>query len=298
MLVQAAAMTDEGTLEHRGHKVWWGRAGESKPNDRAPLLTVHGGPGICHDCLEPLADLGADRDVLFYDQYGCGRSDRAADPDEYDIELFVDELATVREELAPGEVHLYAHSYGGPLLLEYMLQRQPEGVLSLTLSNTFPSTQALSKGWDRRLDELSTEHSEALRSGPANDPEAFSAGLQEFMGRFILPGAPPEALIRSQQHSGAEVYERMHGASWFEPNGRWSKWDATSKLEIIDVSTLVIGGTRDQCVPELAEALAGGIQGAELVVLEAAHLPFFESPDEYLGLIRDFLARAERRRRH
>ena len=290
-------MTDEGTLEHRGHRVWWGRADESESTSQAPLLTVHGGPGICHDCLEPLAALGADRPVLFYDQYGCGRSDRAADPAEYDIELFVDELATVREELAPDEVHLYAHSYGGPLLLEYMFQRQPEGVLSLTLSNTFPSTQALENGWDQRLAELSTAHSAALRSGPASDPEAFSAALQEFMARFILPGAPPEALIRSQQHSGAEVYERMHGSSWFEPNGQWSTWDAASKLKMIGVPTFVIGGARDQCVPELAEALAAGIPGAELVVLETAHLPFFESPDEYLGLMRDFLANAEARPR-
>ena len=294
--MKAAGMTDEGTLDHRGHKVWWGRVGESRSDGSAPLLTIHGGPGICHDCLEPLSALSGDRPVLFYDQYGCGRSDRAADPDDYDVELFVDEIAAVRQELALDQVHLYAHSYGGPVLLEYMLRRQPVGVLSLTLSNTFPSTQALARGWDRRLDELPRHHSDALRSGPTGDGDAFAAALQEFMTRFILPGAPPDPLIRSQQHSGAEVYQRMHGSSWFEPDGQWSTWDATTRLAMIDVPTLVIGGTRDQCVPELAEALAAGIPGAEHVVLDTAHLPFFESPDDYLQVIQDFLARADEKR--
>jgi len=240
-----------------------------------------------------LTALSEDRSVFFYDQYGCGRSDRAVDPGEYDIELFVDELAAVREELGLQAVHLYAHSYGGPLLLEYMLRRQPEGVLSLTLSNTFPSTHGLARGWDRRLGELSAEHGDALRAGPSS--EGYGVALHEFMTRFILPTSPPDSLMRSQQHSGGEVYERMHGSSWFEPDGQWSTWDATSRLAMINVPTFVIGGTRDQCVPELAEALAAGIPDAELVVLEAAHLPFFEVPDQYLGLIRDFLARVEAR---
>lgn len=286
----AAKMAIEGTLEHRGHAVWWGRAGEASSDNAAPLLTVHGGPGICHDCLEPLAELAADRPVYFYDQYGCGRSDRAVEAGEYDVELFVDELATVREELGLNDVHLYAHSYGGPLLLEYMLRRQPEGVLSLTLSNTFASTRDLARGWSRRLSELPVESGEALRAGPSN--EAYAQGLHEFITRFVLPGSPPEPLMRSQQHSGGEVYERMHGSSWFEPNGEWSAWDSTSRLHMIKVPTLVIGGTRDQCVPQLAEALAAGIPHAELVILEAAHLPFYEVADEYLELLRHFLAQS------
>ena len=289
----ATAMIDEGSLDHRGHKVWWGRAGGPPSPGAAPLLTIHGGPGICHDCLEPLAALGRDRRVFFYDQYGCGRSDRAVDVDEYDIELFVDEIAAVREQLGLDEVHLFAHSYGGPLLLEYLLQRQPVGVLSVTLSNTFASVPGLCRGWDRRLAELPVGYGDALRSGPDADPEAFSRALMEFMGRFIYPGPPPEPLVRSQQHSGAEVYGRMHGTSWFNPDGQWSTWDATPRLGEIRMPTLVVAGTRDQCVPELAQELATGIPGAEVVILDAAHLPFFEIPDEYLTLVRGFLARSE-----
>lgn len=75
----AVALSAEGFVEHRGHRVWWGGAGTG---DGVPVLTVHGGPGICHDCLEPLAALADGRRVVFYDQSGYGRSDRAEDPDD------------------------------------------------------------------------------------------------------------------------------------------------------------------------------------------------------------------------
>ena len=277
----------EGTVHHRGHEVWWGATGAG---DGLALLTVHGGPGICHDCLEPLGGLGGSREVVFYDQYGCGRSDRAADPSEYTIELFVEELATVRAQLGLDRVHLYAHSYGGPLALEYLLTR-PSGVASLTLSNSFASVPALAAGWQQRLDELPPDAGRALRGDPAG-PD-YPAALGEFLVRFVLPFPPPEPLIRSQAHSGAEVYERMHGSSWFVPDGAWADWDVVARLGGLDVPTLVIGGTRDQCVPALSEAVAAAVPGAELVIMPTAHLPFYEAPEDYLRLIDDFLVRVE-----
>jgi proline iminopeptidase len=283
----AVAMTSEGFLQHRGHDVWWGEASTAPPS-RLPLLTIHGGPGICHDCLEPLAALGDQRRVIFYDQYGCGRSDRAADPEEYDLDLFVEEIGAVRSALGLDEVHLYAHSYGGPLALAYLLTH-PDGVASLTVSNSFASVPALADGWARRLAELPASTAAVLREGGAGDPEAYGAALGEFLGRFVLPFAPPEPLMRSQQHSGAEVYARMHGSSWFSPDGELADFDVVDRLGEIAVPALVIGGTRDQCVPELSEAMAAGLPQARLAVLETAHLPFFESPEAYLELLAGFL---------
>jgi proline iminopeptidase len=107
----------------------------------------------------------------------------------------------------------------------------------------------------------------------------------------VLPFAPPEPLIRSQMNSGAEVYARMHGSSWFVPDGQWSTWDAGPRLAEIAVPALVVGGERDQCVPALSEALAAGLPNAELAILDSAHLPFYEVPEVYFPLIADFLGR-------
>lgn len=289
----ATAMTRDGLIDHRGHRVWWG-ACEPSLSGGVPLLTVHGGPGICHDCLEPLTTLAAERPVVFYDQYGCGRSDRAADRAEYDVQLFVDELGAVRDALGLERVHLFAHSYGGPIALQYLLSGGDPGVVSLTLSNSFASVPALASGWRRRLAEMPRDAGAALAGSPAADPDAYGAALGEFITRYVLPFPPPEPLIRSQEHSGSDVYERMHGTSWFQPDGAWADWDAIDRLSMINVPTLVIGGTRDQCVPELAMAIGDAMPHADVHILDAAHLPFFEVPDIYFGLIGNFLRSCER----
>jgi pimeloyl-ACP methyl ester carboxylesterase len=71
-----ALKREEGTIEVDGYRVWYSRVGEGG----VPLLTLHGGPGGGHDYLESLEALAADREVVFYDQLGCGRSDRLEDP--------------------------------------------------------------------------------------------------------------------------------------------------------------------------------------------------------------------------
>ena len=65
---------DEGYIEVPGGKVWYRAVGEQ--TDATPLLCLHGGPGFTHYYLEPLEALAEHRRVIFYDQLGCGRSDR------------------------------------------------------------------------------------------------------------------------------------------------------------------------------------------------------------------------------
>jgi pimeloyl-ACP methyl ester carboxylesterase len=69
--------TTEGYIEVPGGQVWYRIAGTDRPG--IPVLCLHGGPGMPHDYLEPLEDLASSRPVIFYDQLGCGRSDRPAD---------------------------------------------------------------------------------------------------------------------------------------------------------------------------------------------------------------------------
>ncbi len=160
----------------------------------------------------------------------------------------------------------------------------------------FASVPALAAGWARRLGELGGEAQLALTGGPAAaGAAAYGDALAQFIDRFVLPLPPPEPMMRAQMHSGAEVYTRMHGSSWFTPDGQWADWDATERLPRLRVATLVVGGVRDQCVPELSEAIHAGIRDSELAVLDTAHLPFFEDPERYLGLVADFIRRADSR---
>ncbi|MEK7248701.1 MAG: alpha/beta fold hydrolase, partial [Chloroflexota bacterium] len=72
----------EGKVQAPGGNVWY-KIGGDGPG--VPLLLLHGGPGAGHDYLEPMATLGDDRPVVFYDQLGCGNSDNPNDTSLWDL---------------------------------------------------------------------------------------------------------------------------------------------------------------------------------------------------------------------
>ncbi len=66
--------------------------------------------------------------------------------------------------------------------------------------------------------------------------------------------------------------------------------DLSARLGEVRAPTLVIAGAHDPATPaEQAEALADGISGADLVVLDAAHLPNVEQAEDLTRTVVNFL---------
>jgi pimeloyl-ACP methyl ester carboxylesterase len=129
----------EGYVSFRGYRTWYETAGDVR--SRAPLVLLHGGPGIPGiSYTQLMRDLADQRPVVRYDQLGCGRSDRPNDPSLWRVQTFLDELTALRDALALDDIHLLGHSWGGMLGIEYLLTR-PHGVRSLVLSSSLFSTQ-------------------------------------------------------------------------------------------------------------------------------------------------------------
>jgi len=62
--------------------------------------------------------------------------------------------------------------------------------------------------------------------------------------------------------------------------------DLRASLGGVTAPTLVVAGTQDEAIPaEHSERIAGGIPGARLVRLEAAHIPMAERPQQVADLI-------------
>jgi L-proline amide hydrolase len=100
----------DGVVEWEGHRTWY-RVDGSLDGRPVPLVALHGGPGVPHDYLEPLADLAAreGRAVVVYDQLGCGESDHLPDrgADFWTVDLFLRELDAVLDHLGiAGTSHL------------------------------------------------------------------------------------------------------------------------------------------------------------------------------------------------
>ena len=290
--------TAEGYIEVPGGRVWYRITGTDRPG--IPVLCLHGGPGMPHDYLEPLADLASSRPVIFYDQLGCGRSDRPADDSLWTTDRFVEELAVVHATLGLERPHLFGNSWGGWLALQYTLDRRP-ALASLILSSSPPSVSR----WIADCAELRAMLDEPVRDvldrheagGYFSCPE-YQWAITQFYRRHVCRQDPwPACLERTFAGMGADVYQTMWGPSEFGPvTGRLRHWDVTGRLAEIQVPTLVTGGRYDEARPTHLAVLARGIRDAELVIFEnSSHLAFIEERRPYLQAVSDFLTRAEAR---
>jgi proline iminopeptidase len=86
----------------------------------APILILHGGPGVPSDYLYPLVDVIPYRSLIFYDQLGSGRSPGPSSLDAYSIEKSLDDLELLIKKLNLRRFHLYGQSFGGILAFEYL----------------------------------------------------------------------------------------------------------------------------------------------------------------------------------
>jgi hypothetical protein len=131
-LEASTVTTTEGFIDVPGGKVWYKRVGRPQA---IPLLVLHGGPGFCHDYLESLEVLGDQREVYFFDQLGCGKSDIPTDDSLWTVDFYVEEVAVVAQALGLERYHLFGNSWGGMLAMAFVLDRQP-ALVSLAVSNS------------------------------------------------------------------------------------------------------------------------------------------------------------------
>src|SRR5262245_24640120 len=167
-----------GFVSVEGGRVWYAVRGTGT---RTPLLVLHGGPGIPHDYLANLDLLGDERPVVFYDQLGCGQSDRPEDPTLWTRERFAREVGAVPTALGLEEVVLYGHSWGSILAVDYLTgvgETRPTGVRGAILAGPALSIPRWIADSRRLIATLPTDVGNAILEGERSgrtDTEAYHA---------------------------------------------------------------------------------------------------------------------------
>jgi proline-specific peptidase len=291
------ATTDSSRLAVPGGMIWYRVVGGGAGT---PIILVHGGPGLMSVYLKPLEALGDERAVIRYDQLGAGYADRTTDTTLFNIPRYVEELDSLRRFLAVGEMHVFGHSWGATLALEYY-RAHPANVASLILaSDALDVASYFAKQVELRAGISGDFHRAAQLqdAGLPYDTTAALAHLREFNTRHLARTVPPgdRDTMRARSNPLPAMY--MMGDKLMNPTGTLKHYDGTVFLKDVRVPVLFLAGESDQSGPEIVERHAALTPGARFVLIPGSgHMLTWDNAAATVAAVSSFLREADRQHR-
>jgi proline iminopeptidase len=232
------------------------------------IVVVHGGPALAHDYMRPEWDqLGTSGRVIYYDQNGCGKSERVP---PYGWRSHVEDLDRLLDSLAPHQHVVLAGSSWGSMLALYYTYQHPERVKALILS-----------GVPLGIVDVPPKSPTPWRPPSRSRLDSVNRGLT------VGPGTPrPPLESRLQQRikeDCADVGAIISMSLGDAPRSR--------QLEKITVPTLVLHGSNpEQMSGDGGPGLAAILPNAKLVTIaDAAHDPWLDQPKVFFAAANSFL---------
>ena len=213
--------------------------------------------------------------AVAWDMPGYGRS---APIEPYNFKGLAQSCITLIEALKCGDVVLVGHSMGGMVAQEVMARR-PELVSKLVLCGTSPSFGKPDGEWQREFI--------VQRTAPLDAGKSMAELAEVLVPQIVGPGSLPEG-VRLATHCmslvPASTYRRALEAL--------VTFDRRANLPLIQIPTLVVAGEHDPNAPpsmmkKMADAIA---RSTYLEMRGIGHLQNLEAPDEFDGLLLNFLA--------
>src|SRR3989344_673692 len=279
-----------GFVKVPGGKIWYQKIGAPKGT---PLVVLHGGPGFPHYPLLPLKALSSDRQVIFYDQLGCGKSDRPKNKTLWKKERFLKELQILVNDLKLKDHYILGQSWGSMLAAEYALT-SPKGLKKIVLSGPFLSTAKWIQDANKLKSKLPKRILRVLekneKAGTTNSKE-YQKAEKEYNHRHLCRINPlPKLMVKSRKEGNLDIYNTMWGPSEFHCTGNLKTADLTKKLHEIKIPVLLTCGKFDEATPETTKFYKTLLPNAQMHVFnKSSHTPHLEETDLYMSTVRKFL---------
>ena len=268
-----------------------------------PVLIVAGGPGDDHVRYHPtFSRLAADHTLVYFDNYGCGRSDRLPRRSDYSIARHADGIEEMRKALGYERVSLFAVSYGTLPALEYTI-RHPERVARLVITDG----QATAAQWQANIDRgnqiLRSQYPETWQKIQALRERGVKSSAPEYQALMGVLEGPmfwldrlghPE-LAKSDDPADRFNPEVYYGIVGDDPEwvvgGTMKGYDPTAAMAKLATPTLIVVGRFDLvATPEVANQIHAALPSSKVVVLErSGHRPWIEDATAYFDLVGAFL---------
>lgn len=241
----------------------------------APLVFLHGFPFGRGAWQKQVDGLRTSYRVIAPDLRGFGESETQPGPTT--MAQYAADVHALLQRLATGPVALIGHSMGGYVALAFVRQF-PKMLRGLVLVSTKAGQDTSEGAAARRVlaDKVRVEGTGVVVDAMA--PKMLATGNQDArmarQVRELMSSSKPKGVI------GALL-------------GMAERPDSTTLLASITVPTLVITGAEDTIIPPAeSNRLVLGIGAAELKIIpHAGHLVAFEQPDEFNGVLLEWLGR-------
>ncbi|HEY2747677.1 MAG TPA: alpha/beta hydrolase [Polyangia bacterium] len=250
----------------------------------APLVVIHGWM-MSHWYFRPVLDgLGVDREIFAIDLPGFGESDRPAPKAfAYDAAAFADVVDGVMAALALPRADVLGHSMGGGVALT-LAARHPERVQRLVV--VAPAVYRLTVPRLVRLALLPVVGRWLMRAGTVRGEFARSSRAMSVRdGRCLDEEWIDYYWSRLNRAGGHDAAHRCLEILTSGP-------DDNDDAGRVRAPTLIVWGDEDRLVPlGHGRRLVRAIADARLEIVPACgHMPFIERPEEFLRVVRPFLA--------
>ena len=286
----------EGYMPFLEYKTYYRVVGKNTGNKK-PLVLLHGGPGSTHNYFEVLDRIAEEdgRQLVMYDQIGCGNSYVENRPDLWNSKVWIEELIELRKHLGLDEIHLLGQSWGGMQTLEYVCNYKPEGLKSIILSSTLPASWLWAEEAQRMIAQMPQDMQDAIKkateSGDYSSPE-YQAAEAEYMRQHCageVTENDPECLRRPKK-GGRESYVVGWGPNEFTPLGTLKDYDVIDQLGDIKEPALIINGGNDLCTPYVAKFMYDRIPNSEWELFRTCrHMCFVEDNDHYVEVLKKWM---------
>ncbi|WHX98149.1 alpha/beta fold hydrolase [Neobacillus sp. DY30] len=271
---------------------------EGSEHQTTPLVLLHGGPGGNHYTFErtigPL--LSEKRTVVYYEQRGCGRSQKPVSDEDYKIEQLISDFSEIKKWLDVDKVDLLGYSFGGELALE-IAYALPDAINKIVLSG--PSLIDLEMGKFIQIAGLMSvgetpllkQINELLKQNlPINI-------LYEKVWNLVDTKTVDRLLFQNQ--SIASQNRKLWSESQLTNTGLMAKIIMSHPLEIplldrlnhINQQTLIITGIFDRNTGlTISKLIHSALKNSQLVLFkESAHFPDLEEPYHFRDTVLNFL---------
>jgi proline iminopeptidase len=241
-----------------------------------PLVVVHGGAGLDHSYLVHwLSPLENSRQLVFYDQRGCGR-DRTSVEDITALKL-VDQFIELARRLQNGhKVGVLTHSWGAYILYEALRRAEDLDLREIVMCSPVGLTRERFDQSGERLVSRIPENvlSEIEGSEKANDGVGvMRAALPYYVAN--PNSTPPISFGFYDPAVFARVVETLN------------TYDCRDIADRLPASTVLIYGEADIELPSATEEIHG--RASVAMIDKAGHFPFAEQPQAFLGVVESFL---------